>query len=479
MVLGSGGVTVTEEMDSNSRMHLKVTISKERAMSAYTEVMKQLSKDVRVPGFRPGAKVNPTLLAQSYGVKNVKAAVLEDLLNKTMPEAMAGVAARALDESDRIETDISTLFDVFTGPAGEPTQDIEYTIGVDVAPEIKWTGSYKDISVEIQATDNEGTIQAAADKEFTSKLKDLGTLRVVADRPVQEGDVAVIDLKACRVESDGSDGEEIPGVNNKNFRFDTSEGDGFLPGLVQGVSGISTGETKVFELNFPKDWVNESLRGQVARFSATVKETFFRDLPKVEDALAPKLVEEATTIEEVRSKLLAAAAEKAKAAQDQNLHHAITDQVADMVEVSLPDSLVQEQGRQNYTVRMLELLGAGQITKDVLNTMMTEEMVGNYIDKNRADVERMVRLTLAVGDIQKRESLVVTEEALKAECANSRAEFERQGQQYDEERLVEQARELLEGGLVLDWLTNNCNITIKPLEPEESDDKDGAVLFKF
>eukprot|EP00959_Pyramimonas_sp_CCMP1952_P349456 7322246-Pyramimonas_sp.AAC.1 len=197
MVVSSEGVNVDEVMGEGSRLRLNVTISKERAMTAYTEVMKQLSKDVKVPGFRPGAKVNPKLLAQSYGVKNVKAAVLEDLLNKTMPEAMANVAARALDESDRIETDISSLFDNFTGPAGEPTMDIKYTIGVDVAPDLKWTGNYKDIKVEMQATDNEDTIKAAADKEFTAKLKDLGTLRVVADRPVQEGDVAVIDLKAC------------------------------------------------------------------------------------------------------------------------------------------------------------------------------------------------------------------------------------------------------------------------------------------
>jgi FKBP-type peptidyl-prolyl cis-trans isomerase (trigger factor) len=71
--------------------------------------------------------------------------------------------------------------------------------------------------------------------------------------------VAVIDLAACRVNADGSDGEEVAGVNNKNFRFDTSEGDGFLPGLVAGVIGITTGETKTFELKFPDGWSNVSL----------------------------------------------------------------------------------------------------------------------------------------------------------------------------------------------------------------------------
>ena len=38
-----------------------------------------------------------------------------------------------------------------------------------------------------QATNNKQTVKATAARELMSKLKDLGTLRVVADRAVQEG----------------------------------------------------------------------------------------------------------------------------------------------------------------------------------------------------------------------------------------------------------------------------------------------------
>lgn len=84
----------------------------------------------------------------------------------------------------------------------------------------------------------------------------------------------------------------------------------------------------------------------------------------------------------------------------------------------------------------------------MLQTMMTEAMVQNYLDKKRDDVERIVRLTLAVGDVQKRESLTVDAEELAAEVANSKAEFDRMGQEYDEERVADQAKEVLEGGKV-------------------------------
>jgi len=482
MVVNGDGVTVVEEMSSDSRLRLKVVVTKERAMETYKSILKELSKKVKVPGFRPGAKMNPNLVAQTYGVQNLKAAVLEELMNKTMGEAMTGVSSRALDESDRIETDMEKLFESFTGSAGEPTADICYTIGVDVAPEVKWTSAYKDIIVEVQATNNKQTVKATAARELMSKVKDLGTLRVVADRAVQEGDVAVIDLAACRLNADGSDGEEVAGVNNKNFRFDTSEGDGFLPGLVAGVTGITTGETKTFELKFPDGWSNESLRGQTARFTATVKETFLRELPVADDALAPKLLPGIATMAEVKALILQAVEQRAKDQLEQDINMAITDKLADMVEIPLPDSMLQEQGRQNYSVRMLQLLNEGQITQEVLNTMMTEAMVANYIEHNRADVERMVRLTLAVEDIQQKERITVDEAELDKECASSRAEFERLGQQFDEERLVEQAKELLEGAKVLQWLKDNCSVTVKPLDEVDEVEEakaDGPVVFKF
>jgi Pyruvate/2-oxoacid:ferredoxin oxidoreductase delta subunit len=48
-------------------------------------------------------------------------------------------------------------------------------------------------------------------------------------------------------------GEAIDGVNNKNFRLDTQT-QGFIPGFVEALSGLSTGAEKTFELVFPEDW---------------------------------------------------------------------------------------------------------------------------------------------------------------------------------------------------------------------------------
>jgi hypothetical protein len=53
----------------------------------------------------------------------------------------------------------------------------------------------------------------------------------------------------------------------------------------------------------------------------------------------------------------------------QDINMAITDKLADMVEIPLPDSMLQEQGRQNYSVRMLQLLVGAQYPRTLQNSL--------------------------------------------------------------------------------------------------------------
>lgn len=55
---------------------------------------------------------------------------------------------------------------------------------------------------------------------------------------------------------------------------------------------------------------------------------------------------------------------------------------------------------------------------------------------------------MGVNEIQKLENIVVDQAELDAEVASSKLEFEKQGQEFDEEKLIEQAQELLEGAKV-------------------------------
>ncbi|CAG7910061.1 unnamed protein product [Brassica rapa] len=74
-----------------------------------------------------------------------------------------------------------------------------------------------------------------------------------------------------------------------------------------------------------------------------------------------------------------------------------------MVEVEIPQSLFEEQGRQFYGARLLE-----------------------------------IQQNLAVGDIFKRKNLEFSTDELVKEVENSITEFRKHKQEYDEERVKDQ-----------------------------------------
>lgn len=61
-----------------------------------------------------------------------------------------------------------------------------YDVVVDVVPEVKWTtpDAYKKLKAMVEI-DDEAVYRKAAEAEFKSRHKNLGSLRIVEDRSVQ------------------------------------------------------------------------------------------------------------------------------------------------------------------------------------------------------------------------------------------------------------------------------------------------------
>ena len=99
---------------------------------------------------------------------------------------------------------------------------------------------------------------------------------------------------------------------------------------------------------------------------------------------------------------------------------------------------------------------SGQIAPEAVETLTSEAMVNNYITANRVNFEKGVRQTLAVADIFEREKLSVSEEELAKEV--NEAKSSSMGMERDDEKLKEQAKEMLEGLKVLNLLRENATL---------------------
>ncbi|XP_027061615.1 trigger factor-like protein TIG, Chloroplastic isoform X1 [Coffea arabica] len=447
-------LNVTETEEPNSRVRLSVEVPPVVCEDCYSRVIREFMKKAKVPGFRPGKNVPESILINYIGKQNIQKAIVESILKRTLPHAMSSMTGKALEDSIRIVTKFSEMENTYSS-----LNSLRYDVIVDVAPEVKWVPEYgyKNLKIVVEI-DSEIDAKKASEEELRRRHKSLGSLRIVTDRGVKLGDVAVLDISATTIEADDSDAKSIPSAESRGFQFDTEDGDRILPGFLEAITGIQRGETKSFQYVFPESWAQENLRGIEAKFTVECKELFHRDLPNLDDSIADKLLPGCTTLEEVKKALLEKCLEVEQTAKEQAADNAILDRLCKMVEVDIPRSLFEEQGRELYGAQLLQMQANRQLNDQQLAYLSSAKAVNEFLENNKENINHLIKQNLAVGDIFKRENLQFSTEELVKEVKNSIAEFKRHNQEYDEERVKEQVQEVLEGAKVLEWLRENAEI---------------------
>ncbi|XP_047171273.1 trigger factor-like protein TIG, Chloroplastic isoform X1 [Vigna umbellata] len=446
-------VTETEQLKSTVKLHVEVPPLV--CEDCYKRVIAEFMKQAKVPGFRPGKKVPEEILIGYVGRQNVQKATIESILRRTLSHAMTSVTGRALQDSVRIVTKFSEMEETYSSLGS-----LRYDVIVDVAPEIKWipdNNAYKNLKIVVEI-DSDIDAQIASEQEFKRRYKSIGALKVVTDRGLQVGDIAVLDISATTIDQDESNVKTIPSAESKGFNFDTEDGDKVLPGFLDSIIGIQRGESKSFPLVFPETWNQENLRGVHAQFNVECKELFYRDLPELDDSIADKLLPGCSTVEQVKDLLLQRCLEVEQTAREQATDNAILDQISKMVEVDIPQSLFEEQGRQLYGANLLEIQAKMKLSEQQLASLSSPKAVNQYLEHQKENITNLIKQNLAVGDIYRRENLQFATEDLVKEVENSIAEFKRQNQEYDEERVKDQVQEILEGAKVLEWLREHAEI---------------------
>ncbi|TQD70400.1 hypothetical protein C1H46_044063 [Malus baccata] len=447
-------IIVTETREPNSRVKLSIKVPPEVCDDCYKRVLAEFMKQAKVPGFRPGKKVPESILVSHVGKRSVNKATVESILRRTLPHAMSSMTGTPLRDSVRIVTRFPEMEQTYS-----TLNSLRYEVIVDIAPELKWTPEegYKNLKVVVEL-DSDIDAQKASEQELRQRHKSLGALRIVTDRGLQIGDLAVLDISATTIDQDEANVKNIPSAESKGYHFDTEDGDKVVPGFLESIIGIQQGETKSFPLVFPISWTQEELRGVNAQFNVECKELFYRDLPELDDSLAERLLPGGTTLKQVKEVLLQKFREMEQTAREQAADNAILDQLCKMVEVDIPQSFFEEQGRQLYGAKLLEIQASVKLNDEQLASLSSKKAVDEYLLNQKENITNMIKQSLAVGDIYKRENLQISTEEIVKEVENSIDEFKRQKQDYDEERVRGQVQEILEGAKVLEWLREHAEI---------------------
>lgn len=442
---------VTLEKLPASQIGFDIQVEGAKSQAIYDRIVKDLTRTMQVPGFRKG-KAPTQLVLRQVGSQRLKANVLEELLEKTLNEALAEnkeVKDKALGGFQLI-TDIETLVQTFT-----PGQEVSFKAAIDVEPEVT-LNKYQGFTVKAEEIKPDLTEVDRTLNEFQVRK---ATIVPIEDRPVALNDVVTVDLKVL----DRATGEELPDAGEEDFQLDVDE-KAFIPEVVQAIVGADIDQVIEVESIFPEEYYPEEYVGKEIKYVVTIKSIKGRELPALDDEFAQSISDK-ETIAELRELLEKRVIDEAEAKTKANKERAVLEALTAELEVDLPATLLQQE--LDFLVRQQASYLQERIDPAMAKQLFTKELVEEMRRLNQPEAVNRLRRKVALDKIAAEEKLTVDEAELKERVANTLEMLK--DPNIDPARLASLIREEMLTEIAVAWLIEHCEIELVEqgsLQPE-------------
>lgn len=410
----------------------EVTAIKDAAINAY-------ARNARIPGFRPG-KAPKSVIAKRFA---------EGIADELDARIKSDVQEQALEQNPELK-----VLD-FGNPTTTEEADGSYKLvsTMTIVPEFELP-EYMGIEVSIPSDEvSDDEVQETLQKYAESSAE-----HVVVDRASTKGDIVVIDFKTSVEGKPTAEycGKPVGFMEGREGHWVAIEEDSFMPGLPQGLEGVSAGDEKELTLTMKEDFPISDLAGKDVVFSCSVKEVREKRVPEITPelfagALPEKSMDEIKEI--VRGNLKASktrANDEAKADQ-------ISEKLADQLSFALPQDLVERENENTVQRKMYAAIQAGnyEVAKD-MESLKAEAM---------KETARNLRVYFALQEIARKEHIVATEQELLEAMASMAQQAKEKNlknfirKMYRENR-VQGIRLSVVTSKVIDLLARNAKVTI-------------------
>jgi trigger factor len=375
----------TAETLEGSKVRLSVQIDESEVDRALEQTVRKLSKEIRVPGFRPGKVPRRVLEARLGGPASLRAEALR--------EALPDFYARAI-----IETELDPItppeFDI-TG--GEESGAVDFDALVQVRPIVAIPG-YQGLQVTVPSLE---VHDEDVDHQVDRLRENEGEL-ITVSRKARDKDNVTINLHAKSL-----GGEEVIGVDD--FLYEVGGGT-VAPELDEQLRGAGTGDVLAFNARV-------SGRDDALAFSVLVKEVQEKRLPEPTDEWVAEN-SEFSTLDELRADITQRLEQvrqlEARLAWRENSVAALVELVEDE---NVPEVLVDEElsRRVHDLGHRLEEQG---ITLDRFLAATGRSGEG-LLAELRQDAQLAVKADLGLRALAEAENLQVGEDELAEGLASS------------------------------------------------------------
>lgn len=367
---------------------LTIEVPAEELEKAIEAAYRRQKNKISIPGFRKG-KVPRAMVEKMYGA----GVFYEDAANTLMQQNYPS----AVDESG-IDIVSRPTIDIVQIEQGKP---FIFTAEVAVKPEVT-LGKYMGVTVtkaDTSVSDEE--VEEALEKERNNNARTI----TVTDRPVAEGDTAVIDFEGF------VDGEPFEGGKGENHPLEIGSHT-FIDNFEEQLVGKNAGDDVEVNVTFPEQYQAAELAGKPAVFKVKINEIKTRELPELDDEFA-KDVSEFDTLAEYKDSVKKNLEEQKKNEARRTQEDEAIQKIIDKSKMDIPEAMIDTQCES-----MIEEF-AQRIAQSGLTMEQYLQFSGTTIEgmKEQVRPEALTRIqsSLVLEQIAKEENIEVTDEDIDAE----------------------------------------------------------------
>lgn len=371
-----------------SRTEIKFFVSPEEAKSYIDEVVRELSENRPIPGFRPG-KAPYEEIKKAVGEMEIWQHALEKIVRAWFVKT---VLQNNIETVGSPEVAVDQLV---------PGQEIKFTCTVAVMPKIQKLEEVSESFVEIKEKE-------VKDSEVQAAIQDLRKMRreeVIKAGESTRDDMLSIDLEMKK------DGVVLEGGVARDYRIHLNE-DHYIPKFADQLLGLKKGDKKTFTLPFPESHYQKAYAGKDVDFSVDVKDVYEIKLPEINDEFAKGLgVESEQKLRELIKKNLI----------QENSHRAMEAAEIELLETlvkkssftEIPELLTKDEVRRMFEELRADIENRGGRIEDYLSSMKKSA------DQIKLDMvpQAMSRIQTAlfIRETAKKNNIEIPQEELDAE----------------------------------------------------------------
>jgi trigger factor len=413
---------------------MTVQIPSERVSEAVEKKLKDLSKTVRIDGFRPG-KVPLKVVQQKYG-GHVRQEVIGDVIESSYQEALIQEKVRpaGMPSIDSISS--------------EEKEDMSYTATFEVFPEVE--------ELELASIEVEKPLVEITEKDFDAMLQKLREQRKgwkETKSAAKKGYQVMVDFEG-RI-----DGELFEGGAGKDMPVEIGAGQ-MLPEFESGLEGIKESEQKTVEVNFPEDYHGADVAGKTAEFTLKATRVSKPELPEIDEEFAKGFGVQDGDLEKMRADIRANMEKEKNDRLKASLKNRVMSGLLEHNAIIAPSAMVAEEVK---SLRVQAAQRMGQDPESIDEASFPNELFNE-------EATRRVQLGLLISEVIKKEKIELNQELVESAIEEMAIAYEQPDQVRDYYRQNQQARSGIEGMVLEDQVVAHILDMAKVTEQEVSFD---------